>query len=164
MLVDATGEQLAGALRERPDLVKVNLAEACSAVGQPGATCRDEKPRGRRSELVAEGVELRRRLVAAGAVGAVVTLGAAGAVGVLGGADWQRAHAPSRRREPRRLRRLLRRGAHPGARAAERTRRRRCRLAAGAAAANAASPYNGHVDPALARELAGGACAGPPVR
>jgi fructose-1-phosphate kinase PfkB-like protein len=36
------------------------------------------------------------------------------------------------------------------------------RLAAGAGAANATSPYNGDVDPALARELAGGAAAGPP--
>jgi fructose-1-phosphate kinase PfkB-like protein len=37
------------------------------------------------------------------------------------------------------------------------------RLAAGAGAANAASPYTGHVEPALARELAGAACAGPPA-
>ena len=37
------------------------------------------------------------------------------------------------------------------------------RLAAGAGAANAASPYNGDVDPALARELAGDASAGPPA-
>ena len=37
------GEQLAGALRERPELVKVNLAEACSAVGEPFARCCDEK-------------------------------------------------------------------------------------------------------------------------
>ena len=37
------------------------------------------------------------------------------------------------------------------------------RLAAGAGAANATSPYNGDVDRALAEELAGGACAGPPA-
>ena len=37
------------------------------------------------------------------------------------------------------------------------------RLAAGAGAANAVSPYNGDVDPALAEELAGGAYAGPPA-
>ena len=37
------------------------------------------------------------------------------------------------------------------------------RLAAAAGAANAASLYNGSVDPVLARELAGGAAAGPPA-
>ena len=37
------------------------------------------------------------------------------------------------------------------------------RLAAGAGAANAVSPYNGDVDRTLAAELAGDAYAGPPV-
>ena len=36
-------------------------------------------------------------------------------------------------------------------------------LAAGAAAANATTARNGEVDPARARELAGGAYAGPPA-
>ena len=36
------------------------------------------------------------------------------------------------------------------------------RLAVAAGAANATSPYNGEVDPALVVELAGGAFAGPP--
>ena len=43
VLVDATEEQLSGALAERPDLVKVNLPEACSAVGRPEARCEDER-------------------------------------------------------------------------------------------------------------------------
>ena len=103
VLVDATGEQLAGALAERPELVKVNLAEACSAVGEPFARCRDERT-GAPEDLAAEGVELSRRLVAAGAVSAIVTLGAAGAVGVIAGRSLARAHASGRRCEPRRLR------------------------------------------------------------
>ena len=60
-----TGEQLAGALAERPDLVKVNLAEACSAVGAPEAHCDDEQEAAPEA-LVAEGLELCRRLVDAG--------------------------------------------------------------------------------------------------
>ena len=161
VLVDATEEQLAGALQERPELVKVNLAEACTAVGEPSARCRDEKA-ATPEDLVAEGAELSRRLVDAGAVGAVVTLGAAGAVGVLGGAVWQVRTRPVAAVSPvgsgdcfaAGLILVLGRGEDTAA---------ALRLAAGAAAANATSPYNGHVDPALARELAGGAYAGPPV-
>jgi len=162
VLVDATEEQLAGALRERPELVKVNLAEACSAVGEPSACCRDEKPAAP-EDLVAEGALLSRRLVDAGAAGAVVTLGAAGAVGVLGGGVWQVRTRPVAAVSPVgsgdcfAAGLILALGRGEGTAAA-------LRLAAGAAAANATSPYNGHVEPALARELAAGAYAGPPVR
>ena len=96
-LVDATGEQLAGALGERPDLVKVNLAEACSAVGAPGDALRRREDARRPTELVAEGLELCRRLLGAGAAGAVLTLGAAGAAAILGGAEWRTSHAAGRR-------------------------------------------------------------------
>jgi tagatose 6-phosphate kinase len=160
VLVDATGEQLAGALGERPDLVKVNLAEACSAVGEPGAHCTDEQEAAPEA-LEAEGLELCRRLLAAGAADAVLTLGAAGAVAVLDGVQWRVATREVRAVNPvgsgdsfaAGLTLALQRG--DGAAAA-------LRLAAAAGAANATSPYNGDVDPALAHELAGGACAGPP--
>ena len=112
VLVDATGVQLAGALDERPDLVKVNVAEACSAVGASGAHCDDEGTASP-AELVAEGLELARRLCAAGAGAAMLTLGAAGAAGVLGGEEWRVDHAAGPRREPRRLGRLLLGRAHP---------------------------------------------------
>ena len=159
-LVDATGEQLAGALAERPDLVKVNLAEACSAVGAPGTHCDDEK-QSAPERLVAEGLELCRRLLEAGAAGAVLTLGAAGATALLGGATWQvstRAvisvnSVGSGDCFAAGLTLALQRG--EGAAAA-------LRLAVAAGAANATSPYNGEVDPALVEELAGGAFAGPP--
>lgn len=159
-LVDATGEQLAGALAERPDLVKVNLAEACSAVGAPERHC-DLKAASPQA-LVAEGLELCRRLLATGAAGAVITLGAAGATAVLAGAEW-RVRAPSVDVVnpvgsgdcfAAGLTLALQRG--DGVAAA-------LRLAATAGAANAVSPFNGHVDPALMAELAGGALDGPPA-
>ncbi len=151
-LVDATDEQLTGALAERPDLVKVNLAEACSAVGRPDAHCEDEK-RASQLELVSEGIELSHRLVAAGAVDAVVTLGAAGAAAVLGGREWHVRTPEITAVNPvgsgdcfaAGLALALGRGEEPEA---------ALRLAAGAAAANATSPFNGDVDPALARRLA----------
>jgi tagatose 6-phosphate kinase len=160
VLVDATGEQLAGALDERPELVKVNLAEACSAVGEPDAHCADEQEAAPEA-LEAEGLELCRRLLAAGAEGAVLTLGAAGAVAVLDGVRWRVATREVRAVNPvgsgdsfaAGLTFALQRG--EGAAAA-------LRLAAAAGAANATSPYNGDVDGALARELAGAAFAGPP--
>jgi tagatose 6-phosphate kinase len=161
VLVDATGEQLADALTGRPDLVKVNLAEACNALGEPGAQCDDERTAGR-DRLVAEGVALARRLCDAGAAGAVLTLGSAGAAGVLEGGAWQVATPAVRAVNPvgsgdafaAALTLALQRG--DGAAGA-------LRLAAGAGAANATSPYNGDVDPSLARKLAGGAVAGPPT-
>ncbi len=151
VLVDATGEQLAGALAEQPELVKVNLAEACSAVGEPFARCRDERT-GAPEDLAAEGVELSRRLVAAGAVSAIVTLGAAGAVGVIAAEVWHVHTRPVAAVNPvgsgdcfaAGLIRASGRGVDTGA---------ALRLAAGAAAANATSPYNGHVDPAFAQAL-----------
>ncbi len=159
-LVDAADEQLTGALAERPDLVKVNLAEACSAVGLPVAHCEDEK-HAPEAKLVAEGLELARRLVASGPSQAVVTLGAAGAAAVLGSREWHVRTAPVRTVSPvgsgdcfaAGLALSLGRGDEPDV---------ALRIAAGAAAANATSPYNGHVDPDLARELAGGAFVGSP--
>jgi 1-phosphofructokinase family hexose kinase len=161
VLVDATGEQLAGALDGRPDLVKVNLAEACTAVGEPEAQCDDEQAAGR-DRLVAEGVALAQRLCDAGAAGAVLTLGAAGAAGVLEGAAWQVATPAVHAVNPvgsgdcfaAALTLALQRGDDTAA---------ALRLAAAAGGANATSPYNGDVDPALAHELAGGAAAGPPA-
>ena len=158
-LVDATGEQLGGALAQRPDLVKVNLEEACSAVGLPEMPSDDDKT-ATPDELVAEGLELCRRLVAAGASGAALTLGAAGAVALLDGAPWRVSTRPVRALNPvgsgdcfaAGLTLALQRGESPAA---------ALRLAAGAGAANAVSPYNGDVDAALAEELAGGAYAGP---
>ena len=106
---------------------------------------------------MAEGLELCRRLLAAGAAGAVLTLGAAGAVAVLDGAEWRVSTQAVTRGEPRRLRRLLRRRPDAGAAARGRAWPPRCASPPRAGAANAASPYNGDVDPALAEELAGGA-------
>jgi tagatose 6-phosphate kinase len=159
-LVDATGEQLAGALAEHPDLVKVNLAEACSAVGAPGMH-RDVEEPAAPGRLLAEGLELCRRLLEAGAADAVLTLGAAGAAAVLDGAEWRVSTRTVSAVNPfgsgdcfaAGLTLALWRGV--GVAAA-------LRLAAAAGAANATSPYNGDVDPALVEELAGEAFAGPP--
>ncbi len=161
VLVDATGEQLAGTLAARPDLVKVNVAEACSAVGATGTHCADESA-APPDELAAEGLELARRLCAAGAAAAMLTLGAAGAAGVLGGEEWQVATPPVRAVNPvgsgdcfsAGLTLALQRGESVAS---------ALRVAAAAGAANAVSPYNGYVDPALAEELAAGAAAGPPA-
>ena len=88
VLVDATGVQLIAGLGAGPDFVKVNFAEACSAVGVPRGVCTDgERPSGQ--ELEEEGQELSRLLVAAGARDAVVTLGAAGAVGLIDDQLWR---------------------------------------------------------------------------
>jgi tagatose 6-phosphate kinase len=161
VLVDASGEQLAGALAAQPDLVKVNIAEACTAIGAAGAHCADEEAASS-DALAAEALELARRLCAAGAAAAVLTLGAAGAAGVLDGEEWRVASPRVRAVNPvgsgdcfsAGLTLALERG--EGAAAA-------LRLAAAAGAANAASPYNGHVDPALMAELAGDGGAGPPA-
>ena len=161
VLVDATGEQLAGALAERPDLVKVNLAEACSAVGAPEAHCADEKEAAPEA-LEAEGLELCRRLVAAGATGAVLTLAAAGAVAVLDGADWRVATRRVRAVNPVGSGDCFAAGLTLALQRREST-AAALRLAAAAGAANATSPYNGDVDRALAEELAGDAYAGPPT-
>jgi 1-phosphofructokinase family hexose kinase len=170
VMVDATDAQLAGTLRERPDFVKVNLAEACSAVGAPPAACADpEATDGHAADaagpegLAAAGLELSRRLIAAGAGGAVVTLGAAGAAGVIDGVEWL-VRTPS-------VQAVNAVGSGDCFAAAlllafERGDRTEAalRAAAGAAAANAASPLTGHIDLAQAHELAGNAYAGPPDR
>ena len=83
VMVDATEVQLAGALAAGPDFVKVNLDEACTAVGGPNADCMDAS-RAPGGERRAEALELSRRLVAAGAASALVTAGAAGAAGLAG--------------------------------------------------------------------------------
>ena len=181
VMVDATGVQLAGALHELPDFVKVNLEEACSAVGEPAAdagspaACADAAESDERGPggpeglagagaagpegLAAAGLELSRRLVAAGAGGAVVTLGAAGAAGLVGGEEW-RVRTPlvqavntvgSGDCFAAGLLLGFERG--DGTEAA-------LRAAAGAAAANAASALTGHFDLALARDLAARAAAG----
>jgi len=162
VMVDATGAQLKGALRERPDFVKVNLAEACSAVGAPPPVCADPDAMGPEG-LAAAGLELSRRLIAAGAAGAVATLGAAGAAGVIDGADWI-VHTPPVQAVntvgsgdcfAAGLLLAFERG--DGTEAA-------LRAAAGAPAANASSPLTGHFELALAHDLAGEAHAAPPGR
>src|SRR5450830_466892 len=91
VMVDATEAQLAGALAAGPDFVKVNLDEACTAVGGPSAHCVDasrapggERPRQRRRGG-RRGPRRQRRMVGARSVGQC--------------------------RQPRRLGRLLRRRA-----------------------------------------------------
>jgi len=161
VMIDAAGEQLAGALTERPDVVKVNLAEACGAVGEPEAHCLDERFASA-DDLAAEALQLSRRLVAGGADGAVVTAGAAGAAGLIGGVEWHVRTEPVAVINPvgsgdcfaAALLLGFERDDPPAAALA---------LAAGAAAANATTARNGEVDPARARELAGGAYAGPPA-
>jgi fructose-1-phosphate kinase PfkB-like protein len=160
VMVDADGEQLTHALEAAPDLVKVNLSEACSAVGEPGAHCEDEKLAAH-DDLAAEGLELARRLVAVGAREALVTLGAAGAVGLAGGAEWRLRTPPVHAVNP-----VGSGDCFAGALALALERgdalRDALALAVGAAAANAAHPLTGHVEPALAAELAGAASVGPP--
>ena len=172
VMVDATGTQLAGALRERPDFVKVNLAEACSAVGEPPtaigtAACADAEvaggsgaagPEGR----AAAGLELSRRLVAAGAAGAVVTLGSAGAAGLIGGGKWLVRTPPVRAVNTVGSGDCFAAGLLLGFERGDGT-EAALRAAAGAAAANAASPLTGHFDIALARELAARAVASAPA-
>lgn len=156
VLVDAAGVQLSGALAVRPDLVKVNFAEACAVVGD---TC-DEASLAQ-EELAGHGLELCRRLVAAGAHDAAVTLGAAGSVALIAGRSWLVTTAPIHARNAvgsgdcyaAALLDALERDEPVAAALA---------AAAGAGAANAASPLTGHFALDLAKELAGGASVGPP--
>ena len=159
-LVDATGEQLAGALAQRPDLVKVNLAEACSAVGAPEMHCDDEKT----ARAGRAGGRGPRALPAAGRRGSCRRRPHAGRRrrrGRPGRRRMAHLHAAGQGREPGRLRRLLRRrpdaraaarGEHGRGAAPGRGRRRRQRGLA----------VQRRRGPALAEELAGGAYAGPP--
>lgn len=161
VMLDAAGEQLAAGLREHPDLAKVNLAEACSAFGEPDDVCVDERqaPDG---ELALEGLALCRRMVAAGAHDAIITLGRAGAVGLVAGQEWRVSTPPVRAVNPvgcgdcftAGLLTAFARGDDDRAALA---------LAAGAGAANAVSLHTADVDSALAAELAGGASVGPPL-
>ena len=160
VMVDATEAQLAGALAAGPDFVKVNLDEACTAVGGPNADCVDAS-RAPGGERRAEALELSRRLVAAGAASALVTAGAAGAAGLAGNAEWWVHAAPVTVVNPvgsgdcfaAALLLSAERGLPTAAALA---------LAAGAAAANAMTARTGHFDAAVARELAGRASVGPP--
>jgi 1-phosphofructokinase/6-phosphofructokinase 2 len=162
VMVDATGAQLAGALRALPDFVKVNLPEACSAVGAPDSACKDGSLASD-DDIAAEGLELSRRLVAAGAAEAVVTLGSAGAAGLVGGEELLVSTPPvtavntvgSGDCFAAALLLSFERGEHSEAALA---------AAAGTAAANAASPFPGVFELALATELAGRAFVGPPGR
>jgi 1-phosphofructokinase family hexose kinase len=161
VLVDATGVQLSACLGAGPDFVKVNYAEACSAVGRPGDLCEDdERPSG--VESGAEGLELARRLVAAGARDAVVTLGAAGATGLIGGREWRVQTPPIDVRNAVGSGDCFAAALIAGFESGEPT-QAVLAAAAGVAAANAASPLTAHFDPDLARELAGLAYVGPPV-
>ena len=160
VMVDATEAHLAGALAAGPDFVKVNLDEACTAVGGPNADCVDAS-RAPGDERRAEALELSRRLVAAGAASALVTAGAAGAAGLAGNAEWW-VHAasvtvvnPVGSGDCFAAALLL--GAERGLPTAA-----ALALAAGAAAANAGTARTGHFDAAVARELAGRASVGPP--
>ena len=160
VLVDATDQHLAAALAAGAELVKVNLAEACSVVGGAAQACADEKD-GAPEQLAAEGLELCRRLVAAGAGGAVLTLGAAGAVALLDGAEWRVTTPAVRAVNPvgsgdcfaAALVLALQRGDDTAT---------ALRLAGAAGAANAASALTGHLDPVLASRLAGRSRAGRP--
>ena len=160
VMVDATEAQLAGALAAGPDFVKVNLDEACTAVGGPNADCVDAS-RAPGDERRAEALELSRRLVAAGAASALVTAGAAGAAGLAGNAEWWVHTAPVSVVNPVGsgdcFAAALLLGAERGLPTAA-----ALALAAGAAAANAGTARTGHFDAAVARELASRASVGPP--
>jgi 1-phosphofructokinase family hexose kinase len=78
---DTSGEYLARALDEEPDVVKPNLSEARSVLGAPVDEMIDE----RRGALEAA-ADAGRELMARGAKAAVVTAGSAGAVLVRRGA------------------------------------------------------------------------------
>ena len=170
VMVDATGVQLAGALHELPDFVKVNLEEACPAVGEPAADAgspaacadaaeSDERGSGGPEGLAAAGLELSRRLVAAGAGGAVVTLGAAGAAGLVGGEEWRVRTPPVQAVNTVGSGDCFAAGLLLGFERGDAV-DAALRAAAGAAAANAASALTGHFDLALARDLAARAAAG----
>ena len=85
VLLDAAGEQLHGALAERPDVVKVNAAEAADVVGGIGGSDDPDAHRPAASQTPEAAQQACRQLVGAGAQAAVVTRGAEGAVGLAGG-------------------------------------------------------------------------------
>ena len=85
VLLDAAGEQLRGALAERPDLVKINAAEAAGAVGGPGGSDDAEARHPAAAGTLESAQQACRQLVDLGAQAAVVTRGAEGAAGMAGG-------------------------------------------------------------------------------
>jgi 1-phosphofructokinase family hexose kinase len=85
VLLDAAGEQLRGALAERPDVVKINAAEAAGAVGGPDAADDAEAHHPAAACTLDAAQIVCRRLVELGAGAAVITRGAEGAVGLAGG-------------------------------------------------------------------------------
>lgn len=159
VLVDAANEQLAQSLSAGPDLVKVNLAEACSAFGYRLDCSSDDRGLRAPAELESEGLELSRRLVAAGAREAIVTLGAAGAVGCVDGHEWRVATPPIAARNTVGSGDCFAAALLIALEAAEPT-ELALAAAAGAGAANAASELTGHLDVSLAQELAGLASVG----
>lgn len=179
VMVDATEVQLAGALAAGPDFVKVNLDEACTAVGGPNADCM-EASRAPGGERRAEALELSRLLIAAGAASALVTAGAAGAAGLAGAGGaygtWTGAGATARsagnvewwvHAAPVTVVNPVGSGDCFAAAlllGAERDMPTAAALAlaAGAAGANAMTARTGHFDAAVARELAGRASVGTP--
>lgn len=139
VLLDATGVQLVNALPARPELAKVNLAEAHTAVGTAG-------------DDLAGAYAACQGLVAAGAGGAIVTLAADGAVGLIEGRRLRATTEPVEAVNPcgsgdcfaaALLRGLERKDKIEAALAA----------ATGVAAANAASPLTAHFDAKLAAHL-----------
>jgi 1-phosphofructokinase family hexose kinase len=75
VIVDTSGSHLAASLAARPDVVKVNAAEASAAVGAP-------------IETEAAAAEAARGLVGLGATRAIITRGGEGAVGWDGTTAW----------------------------------------------------------------------------
>jgi 1-phosphofructokinase family hexose kinase len=167
VLLDAADEQLALAAREAPDIVKVNLEEAASAVGDIAAAeppidaprAGGGGPAGDEA-LVGRGLALAAALAEGGAALVVVTLGAPGAVALGAGGAW---HVSTPAVEvvnttgsgdcfAGALMLALAQGERTEAALA---------AAAGAAAANAADPVTGRFDPALAHTLAAGATVRP---
>ena len=147
VLVDATGEQLAGALRRRPGLVKVNRAEA--SLGSVDAQDAIERRSGRSPAWPCERlIEARRRRRRRHARQRRRRRAPAAA-----------AHGASRRPVDGRQHDRLRRLSSPRRWCSRSSRdepvEAALAAAAGAAAANAADPLTGHFDAALARELGG---------
>lgn len=139
LIVDASGPALAAAIAAAPWLVKVNVAEACAALGLEPAVAPDAQA------LAAE-------IVRRGAARAVVTLGREGSVATIGNMAWQAG--PSRTGGPYTvgsgdaflggLAAAILEGQGP---------EEMLRLASGAGAANTLVPGTGVFDPSEARRI-----------
>jgi 1-phosphofructokinase family hexose kinase len=156
VLLDAAGQQLRSALAQRPDLVKINAAEAVGAVGGSGGS---EDPESRHSSAACTletTQQACRQLVQLGAGAAIVTRGAGGAVGLAGGVLFSVRTPPVQTINAvgsgdcfaGALVMGLEQGLDMPAAAP---------LAAAAGAANATTPGTAEVDPDLARRLAAAA-------